>query len=293
MRVRRSFTSGLSAVIAVFLCILLVIPPLAAKDKKGNKGKKPANATEDAGSQNESLPSGWLEAACINVGKGDATIVRLPDGRTCLIDTGYAKTADTLINAIRKRGIKTLDLLVLTHRHKDHAGGYPAIVKAFPIGRVVEPFDSRDSSKTLRVRPGDVLIEGKGFKLTTLGPSAAFNDENDASLVTKLEFGNTSILFAADVLGMAQADLLKNKALLRADLLKVPHHGTYKGSSPDAFFTAVRPRYAVITCDEENGDTPDEGVVETLQKLGATVLRTDESGDVVFRSDGTGLTLRP
>lgn len=243
--------------------------------------------------QKAPLPSGWLEVAFINVGKGDATIIRLPDGRTCLIDTGYAKTAETLVQNLEKRGIRTLDLVVLTHRHKDHAGGYPEIVKAFPVARVIEPYDPRDQARTLRVQPGSVLIEGKGFRLTALSPAVSYADENDGSLVVKLDFGKVSFLFAGDVLEAGQKELLGRGIDLRANVLKVPHHGIFKGGSATTFFMAVHPGYAVITCDAGNGDVPDDGVIETLQNIGATVLRTDENGNVVFRSDGTELQMKP
>ncbi|MBP7634291.1 MBL fold metallo-hydrolase [Candidatus Ozemobacteraceae bacterium] len=288
MRTGRTHTMAVAAFIAVFFCLFLTFPAEAAKEKKGKKGKKPVPA-EEAATQKPPLPSGWMEVAFINVGKGDATIVRLPDGRTCLIDTGYAKTADTLVGNLEKRGIRTLDLVVLTHRHKDHAGGYPAIADAFPIARVVEPYDPRDPARTLRVKPGNVLIEGKGYKLTALGPSQANPDENDGSLVLKLEFGTISFLFAADILATGQEELLSRGFDLRADVLKVPHHGTYKGGSATPFFMAVRPKYAIITCDAGKGDVPDDGVAETLQNNGATVLRTDEAGNVVFRTNGSDL----
>jgi len=247
----------------------------------------------DAGTQKIPLQPGWLEVAFIDVGKGDAAIIRFPDGRTCLLDTGYAATAETVIKNLRKWGITSLDLIVITHDHKDHAGGYPAIVREFPAARVIQPFDPRDKSRTLRVKPGDAVIEGKGFALTALGPSRPFGDENDSSLVLKLDFEKISFLFAADILAEAQADLLKNHPELKAQVLKVPHHGTYKKNSATAFFTAIKPAYAVITCDAENGDVPDPGVEETLQGLGATVLRTDVNGNIVFRSNGSELAMQP
>lgn len=274
----------------VFSCFLL---PFFGGVETSAASSNEAGSPKTARARKAPLPSGWMEVAFIDVGKGDAAIVRLPDGRTCLIDTGYAKTADTLVGNLEKRGIRTLDLVVLTHRHKDHAGGYPAIAEAFPIARVVEPYDPRDPSRTLRVKPGNVLIEGKGYKLTALGPSRSHPDENEGSLVLKLEFGTVSFLFAADILAAGQEDLLSRGLDLRADVLKVPHHGTCKGGSATPFFMAVRPKYAIVTCDAEKGDVPDEGVAETLQNVGATVLRTDETGNVVFRSDGTELQMKP
>lgn len=274
----------------LFLCFFVF---LVDRAETAVASPEAADSPKAVRSRKVPLPSGWLEVAFIDVGKGDATIVRLPDGRTCLIDTGYAKTVDALSRNLEKRGIRTLDLLVLTHRHKDHAGGYPEIAKAFPIARVIEPYDPRDPARTLRVKPGNVLIEGKGYKLTVLGPSRAHSDENDGSLVLRLEFGKISFLFAGDILAAGQEDLLSRGVDLRANVLKAPHHGIYKGGSATPFFSATRPGYAVITCDAGKGDVPDDGVVETLRNIGATVLRTDETGNVVFRSDGNELQMKP
>ncbi|HNW35341.1 MAG TPA: MBL fold metallo-hydrolase [Candidatus Ozemobacteraceae bacterium] len=268
-----------------FICLILLVGLCAFVPVFAQKA--------DAGPQKNPLQPGWLEAAFIDVGKGDAAIIRFPDGRSCLIDTGYADTSETVIRNLKKRGLTSLDLIVITHDHKDHAGGYPAIVREFPTARVIQPFDSRDDSHTLRVKPGEVLIAGKGFALTALGPSRLFTDENDSSLVLNLAFGTVSFLFAGDILAEGQADLLKRCPNLKADVLKVPHHGTFKKNSATAFFTAVKPAYAVITCDSENGDVPDQGVAETLQGLGTTVLRTDMNGNIVFRSDGTQLIMKP
>ncbi|HOY65624.1 MAG TPA: MBL fold metallo-hydrolase [Candidatus Ozemobacteraceae bacterium] len=272
---------------SLFLLICLVLlhgcllPGMASAQGKAASGQK------------KPLPDGWLEVAFIDVGKGDAAIIRLPDGKTCLIDTGYEKTSADLLRNLEKRGIRSLDLVVVTHEHKDHAGGYPAVVKALPIGRTIRPIDPRDPARTLLVHPGDVLLEGSRYSLTALGPSKAHPEKNDASLVLKLTFGAVSFLFAADALADGQADLCTRKDRLRADVLKVPHHGTGLADVTETFFSAVRPRYAVITCDEPDGDVPETPLIAALRKLGTTVLRTDENGNIVFRSDGADLTMKP
>jgi len=268
----------------LLICLMLYIsllPGMASAQGKAASGQK------------NPLPAGWLEVAFIDVGKGDAIIIRLPDGKTCLLDTGYEKTSADLFRNLEKRGIRAIDLVVVTHEHKDHAGGYPAVVKAFPVGRTIRPIDPRDPGRTLLVKPGDILLEGDRYVLTALGPSKAHPDKNDASLVLKLTFGAVSFLFAADALADGQADLCTRKEALRADVLKVPHHGTGFNNATETFFSAVRPRYAVITCDESAGDVPEAALVAALRKLGTTILRTDENGNIVFRTDGADLTMKP
>ncbi|MFZ2955871.1 MAG: MBL fold metallo-hydrolase [Candidatus Ozemobacteraceae bacterium] len=236
---------------------------------------------------------GWLTVTFVDVGKGDATIVRLPDGRSCLIDTGYAETTEKLFKSIEKRGITAFDLVVVTHFHKDHVGGLPSVLEKMPVKQVIQPFDPREKNRTLRVKVGDVLMSGEGYKLAVVGPRKLFSDENDASLVLRLTFGTTSFLFAGDIVEEAQGDLLKNSSVLRSSVLKVPHHGRYEGFSPRAFFQTVRPNFAIITCDNSNNEPPEGSVVRILEELGAQVMRTDQQGNVGFRTDGKELTLLP
>ncbi len=236
---------------------------------------------------------GWLTVTFVDVGKGDATVIRLPDGKTCLVDTGYAETTEKLFRAMAKRGVDALDLLVLTHFHKDHVGGYGAVIEHVKVKQVIKPFDPRDDRRKLMTRPGDVVMKGEGYEMTVLAPRTLFRDENDSSLVLRLTYGDHSFLLAADVVAEGQADLLMRKAPLAATVLKVPHHGDYKGFSPRPFFAAVKPQYAVITCNADDGAPPEGSVIEMLRELGAQVYRSDEHGNVGFRSDGKTLTLLP
>ncbi len=231
---------------------------------------------------------GLLEITFFDVGKGDAILLRLPDGKFVMIDTGYAETASDLIARMKKAGVDRISLLILTHHHKDHAGGFPYIVEAFPVEKVAQAYDKRDPGKNL-VKPGTRLFRAGGANLTVLGPSRSFEDENEASLIIRLEFNKVAVLFAADILEESQKDLLKSGAKLRSDLLKVPHHGRFKGFSPRDLFAAARPEFAVITSDEKAGDPPEGSVVRILNEIGARVLLTDDRGDLRFISDGETL----
>jgi len=234
--------------------------------------------------------AGLLEITFIDVGKGDAILLHLPDGRFAMIDTGYEQTAKKVVQTIRALGATRLDLVVLTHHDKDHVGGYPHIVEEFPIGKVVQSYDFRDKKKTVLVQPGTDLVDEGGVVLSVLGPWKSYEDENDASLVTRLAFGKIAFLFPGDVVNKAQSDLLNRNLDLHADVLEVPHHGRYLGFSPRPFFMAVKSRFAVITSDEPNGEMPEGSVLRMLQESGNTVLRTDRLGTIRFLTDGKKLS---
>lgn len=235
---------------------------------------------------------GMLEVRFFEVGKGDASLLHLPDGSFVMIDTGYAETATDLITTLKKIGVDKISLLVITHHHKDHAGGLPYLLEAFQVDKVVQAYDRREVGKPL-VKPGLRLINSDRIKLTVLGPVRSHLDENEASMVLRLEFASISLLFAADILEESQKDLLNSSAIMVANVLKVPHHGHFKGFSPREFFTAVRPEFAIITSDEKAGDPPEGSVVRILKELGARVLLTDERGEVRFISDGETIDYIP
>jgi len=235
---------------------------------------------------------GILEMRVFDVGKGDATLLHLPDGRFVMIDTGYAQTAPRIISKMKALGVKKIHLLILTHHHKDHAGGFPYLVNAFRIDKVVQSYDQREPCNIL-LKPGTRLIRASGATLPTLGPTHTHKDENDNSLVIRLEFGQVAVLFAADAIKESIADLLKDQKNLQANVLKVPHHGYFKGFPPRRFFAAVKPEYAIITSDEKAGHPPEGSVIRILKEFGVRVLLTDELGDIQFLSDGKTIDFIP
>ncbi len=265
---------------------------------------------------------GKLEIRFFDVGQGDAALIRSPTGKRVLIDGGPPEAGAELARKVAADGAGPLDLVILSHPHLDHLGGLAAVLRAVGAQRFIDPgFDhpSKAYSELLGVvkeKAGQVMVPqpdparpnepltiglGGGAQLQILWPRAPvepflFNTRSDAnsnSIVARVTYGKTAVLFTGDSEADTEQRLLRRKELLAADLLKVAHHGS-RHSSGAAFLDAVAPKLAVISCGKGNDYGHPGG--ETLQRLahaGARVFRTDLLGDVEAVSDGAEVQVRP
>lgn len=253
-----------------------------------------------------------LEVHLLDVGQGDAVALRTPRGRWILIDAGGQwRGGDagrrTVVPAIRRWG-GSLALQILTHPHADHIGGAAAVLGA------LRPPEVRDAGFVLgqpgygevlgavrdvearwqRVRPGEE-VRVDGVALMFLAPDSAWaaglDDPNAASAVVRVRFGSVRVLLTGDAEREEEAWLLNRwgPEALAADVLKVGHHGS-RTSTTAAFLSAVRPRVALVSVGAGNRyGHPTPEVMHALVGAGATVLRTDQLGTVVLRTDGRRL----
>lgn len=253
-------------------------------------------------------PAGELEMHTIDVGQGDAVALRTPRGRWVLVDAGRSwRGGDagraTVIPYLRRRGGEVV-LFVLSHPHSDHVGGAATVLRSLHPGAywdgafagTSEPYRasleaaSEAHVRWERVHPGDSLSVD-GVLLRVLAPDSAWmstlDDPNEASVVVLAQYGTVRFLLMGDAeLGEERWLLEHEQTLLRADVLKVGHHGSRTSSGND-FLEAVRPELAVISVGAGNSyGHPDSGVVRSLARHGAVVLRTDREGSVVVRTDG-------
>lgn len=252
--------------------------------------------------------SGEMEIHVLDVGQGDAVALRTPKGRWILVDAGRTwQSGDagraTVIPYLRRLG-GPLALFVLTHPHADHVGGAASVVRAlrpaalrdaaFVAGSEAYQAMLREAAyvgaQWQRVRPGERL-ELDGVQLEFLAPDSAWTvsltDPNAASSIVRARFGAVSILLTGDAEAEEEAWLLaRDPGALRATILKVGHHGSRTSSTP-AFLEAVDPRLALVSVGAVNGyGHPSPEVMSRLTERGATVLRTDQLGTVIIRSDG-------
>ncbi len=253
-------------------------------------------------------PAGLVELHMIDVGQGDAIALRTPHGHWVLFDAGRAWPGGdagraTVLPYLGRRG-GPLDLFVLSHPHTDHVGGAATVLHAlhpkeyidagFPGG--AEAYRaSLDAARVehvrwMRVHPGDsTAIDGVSLRF--LAPDSAWTsrliDPNLASVVVLVQFGDVRMLLMGDA-ERPEEDWLLDHARdeLHADILKVGHHGSIT-SSGDAFLDAVRPRLALVSVGAGNSyHLPTPAIMRRLAAHGAQVLRTDQLGTIVARTDG-------
>jgi len=202
---------------------------------------------------------------------------------------------------------------VLSHPHPDHFGGLLALVRSVEIGElwdsgqgaaegagpVYRELLAEARARRIRIRgPAELCAGPRDFgaaRVRVLAPCPNFvsgRDANDNSLVLRVEYGRQSALFTGDAEALEEADLLEaNRPLLRADLLKVGHHGS-RTSTSASFLDAVRPRVATVSCGTRNRfGHPTPEVMARLVAGGVEVLRTDRSGSAMLRFDGETLSV--
>lgn len=240
---------------------------------------------------------GGLEVWFLSVGQGDAALLRLPDGSAVLVDAGGSPSggadpgARDVVPLLRDLGVRRLAAVFVSHPHPDHVLGLAAVTEAFAADLVFSngdpgDGDARDLLTALRpiaLLPGDGW-ERAGVRFDVRGGARERLAANDASLVLRVSYGDTAFLFPGDVEREGETAAVALGGL-RADVVKVPHHGSRTSSGPD-FAAAVRPRLAVVSAGIANRyGFPHEEAIARWREVGARVLRTAE-GSIRLLSDG-------
>ena len=238
-----------------------------------------------------------LELRFFDVGQADCILLRC-GGQAMLVDGGNRDDGPAVLAALQALGVERLDLVVCTHAHEDHAGGLSYLISRLPCGQALAPYTESDSvwfndyvavaaeRGVLRVaRAGEEYALGEA-RVQVLGPLREHEDVNDGSLILRVRYGETAALLTGDAGWQAERDLVDAGCELRSQLLQVGHHGA-NGSTGYLFLEQVGPEWAVISvgADNEYGH-PGAYTLERLADAGVTVLRTDEQGTIVCRSDG-------
>ncbi len=262
-----------------------------------------------------------LEVVTLDVGQGDAAIVRFPDNRTLLIDGGIRHTyydekkqemtdydvGERIIEPyLDYYGIRKLDAVVLTHPDLDHGGGLGYILENFEVSRLLGISDTvLDSQTHRRLR---AIAEARNIPYAfpyageiALTPTATLNllhpidaastdlldaDQNNDSLVIKLSYGEVDVLFTGDIGKAAETRLIASGQDLRSEILKVPHHGS-RTSSSVPFLDSVQPRCAIFSLGKGNRyQFPHAEVVARYEARACHLWRTDESAAITLRTDG-------
>ncbi|HTW96271.1 MAG TPA: ComEC/Rec2 family competence protein [Candidatus Methylomirabilis sp.] len=254
-------------------------------------------------------PAKFLEVDFLNVGQGDAELIKTPYGQNILIDGG----PDNKVLAELGRNLpfleRKIDLVINTHPHDDHVSGLIDVLNKYQVQRILmtaapsnaPPF--AEFLKTVAAKKTPVIILA-GQEEITLGPDlilqilypgkndALGSDLNEDSIVAKLIYKNEEFLFTGDAGNITEAKLLAEKIDLKADVLKVGHHGSETASGLD-FLRAVSPQIAVIECGANNQfGFPKPDTLWRLNKIGARIFRTDLNGTVKIKTDGARIEVK-
>ena len=248
-----------------------------------------------------------LQVHFLDVGQGDCTVV-LCDGEAMVIDGGPRSASNTVYSYIRRTlRLRHVDYVISTHPHVDHVYGLSSVLNTVSVDLLLTPvleWDSKAFSNMMAYaeaqgtpvtvpREGDVLQLG-GATVTVLHcwPEAiGMGRTNDSSIVVRIDYGATSFLFTGDAEDWSEYMMIDAGADLKADVLRVAHHGSNTASTGE-FLRAVSPEYAVISVGADNTyGHPHAAVLERLEDAGCRILRTDRLGTIVMESDGEKVTV--
>ncbi len=257
---------------------------------------------------NDKRPADLLVSHYIDVGQGDSEFIEFPNGETMLIDAGVYDAGATVTNYISSLGCTKIDYLVATHPHSDHIGGMRAVIDKFDIGTVYMPKVENNTysyekllksiknkgAKIKNTKAGTNIMKSDAFEISVdaLAPSGSKYDSlNNYSIVIRIKYRNNTLLYMGDAETLSEGEILKKYPDLKADVIKVGHHGS-SSSSSQALVDAVKPEYAIFSLAKNNDyHHPHKQVTERWKKSGAKLYRTDQCGTITVTSDGTEISI--
>jgi competence protein ComEC len=234
----------------------------------------------------------------MNVGQGDAILIQNNDLQI-LVDGGKGRTVLNELGKYMPFGDRKIELMILTHPDEDHMGGLLEIMNSYQVGQVMESgaicekdicqrWDDLIATKNIPVTYAEfgqeVILDS--IKMSVLYPFESMKDAkikelNESSLVIKADMGGRTYLLTGDTTGSVEEKLLEKNVNLKADVLKVSHHGS-KNSSTYEFLKSVSPKQAIISVGKNSYGHPAEEILNRLENMNVKIFRTDESGSVAF-----------
>lgn len=256
----------------------------------------------------ELLPQNKLGIIMIDVGQGDAFLVKFPNGKTALIDAGDANAyfdngEKVILPLLERLGVSKIDYGFISHLDSDHSGGFVSLIKHNKIGEVYKPTGDvksfRDTQYEKYLNQHNVKFTYYDKNIIRIGNVNIYflNNNNDAyykslssndlSGVLMIKYGQKSFLFTGDIEKKEEHYLaVKYGSFLKSDLLKAPHHGS-KTSSSFEFLKYVKPEYALISDGIQNKfGHPHDITIQKLKYFSTKIFRTDLMGAVILNSDG-------
>ena len=232
-----------------------------------------------------------------DVGQADSILI-YSNGYSAVIDTGTEDNAADILEDLDSARINSIDALIMTHLHTDHAGALPELAKRRQIDNLIIPELEyyaeaaslvKTAKQTVTAKGGNAYtaVQGMNFKIgeftvTVLAYYDDMQDENNKSVIVMAEIDGIKFLFTGDAESATEKALINDGLNIDCDVLKVGHHGSASSTSKE-FLEKTTPQYAAISVGENNiYSHPSDSVVSALQNSGAQILRTDADGDITF-----------
>ncbi|MDR1774083.1 MAG: MBL fold metallo-hydrolase [Clostridioides sp.] len=245
----------------------------------------------------------------IDVGQGDSILIQTPNNKNILVDGGDENSDRTVESYLRKKHIRTIDKIIVSHPDSDHIGGIDNVIEDFNVKSVYMSRQSKEyiqkenattdssysnlikacNNKKIKInflKKGDKLKIEDELNIQILSPTAISDEPNLNSIVFYMNYKDKKFLFTGDAEKENEEEILNTYKLEDIDFLKVGHHGS-KTSSSEEFIEKLTPDISVISCGYKNVyGHPHQTTIDTLKKVKSKIYRTDEMGDLEFYSDG-------
>lgn len=269
-------------IIVLLLCIFL----LAGCTEAIQTEKIPVTAGHD------------MRVHFIDVGQGDSILIESPNGKTMLVDGGVKGAGPQVVSYLRELGVSKLDIVVATHPDADHIGGLIPVLNSMTIeqfydsGKVhtSQTFEEMLTLIDEKNIPYDVPTPGDNIKfdedvtVKVLNANEQASDNNDASIVLKIVYGNVSFLLTGDAGIALEKEMMQYD--VSATVLKAGHHGSNTSSSED-FIRTVKPEVTILSYGKDNKyGHPHAEVVDRLKEIGSKIYATADIGTITVTTDG-------
>lgn len=255
-----------------------------------------------------------LKINFVDVGQGDSTFIITPKNKTILIDGGGSNTGsfdvgeNTLLPYVLDKGYNKIDFMIISHFDSDHVGGLLTILEEIKVEKILiakQEEQSENYKRFLNIvkeknipviigKEGDKINIEKDLYLDILFPESEQIEENminNNSLVFNIHYNNFSMLFTGDIEEIAEKRIIEitNKSRLKADIIKIPHHGS-KTSSTRELLEIVLPKIALIGVGKDNlFGHPSSETIDKLNELKIKTYRTDINGEIIINVNKSGI----
>lgn len=308
MNVKRKARTKPFKQITCFICMIFTMMLLTGCTNRGGPpeegGSLPSSGSQADVQKTATASENQMTLSFINIGKGDAFLLKLPEDGYYLCDTGKAEDYPIISRLLRQKGVDSLKGIFLSHGHKDHTGSLEAVLSDFPTECIylsavdsvtyesidVSALAAEYDARLVSLSGGETLQLGAANVQVWIPDKVYKKKDNNNSMVLRFCYGKTAFLMTGDMEKKAEARLLKSGWEISADVLKLGHHGKTDSTGKE-FLEKVKPQYGIITGSwEESPESMNEEIAERLKECGVQAFYSEgEQLATDFLSDGTSV----